>query len=276
MYSDNQILSVTTALNELRAAIYGSIALEHIPKSNLLTACKVLTNKISRHCDVAERLLWETSYSEALILLRSAFESVLTMNYLTIYPEDVLDYEYHSLLVSYKDMCLWLKYQILSPDFESPVDGKPLRQTIEETKQQLLDANVHEKYRIPADKLDNIEYLARQIKGNFKDIYKLINELKNADPEVYQGISECSFYTYNEGSKHTHPNWFSAFNFFRDPAGFTLPEGFSYTMTLRSIQYIILLNVWGLNQIGGIQNISRLKSFFDEVISSIQTLEETT
>jgi hypothetical protein len=276
MYNDRQLHTVTNALNELRIAIHQSIELGHIPKSNLLTVCKVLTNKINRHCDVAERLLWQASYSEALMILRSAFEATLTMNYLTIHPDEVLDYEYHSLLVSYKDMCLWIKYEFLSPEFKSPIDGKPLQETIEETKHRLLAAKVHERYHIPANKLDDIDYLAKQVKGNFHSIYKLITVLKKADPQVYVDISERSFSIYNEGSQHTHPNYNAAFNFFRDVPGSSSPEGFSYTLTLRSIQYIMLLNVWGLNQIGGIQNLARLKTYFEQVIFSIQSLDSST
>jgi hypothetical protein len=194
------------------------------------------------------------------------------MNYLILNPDEVIDYEYHSLLVAYKDMSLWIKYGLLDSNIESET-GKPLYEAISETKSQLLEKEIPRKFRIPSEKLHDIDYLGRNIKGAFKDIYKIISFLKKSDPEVFEILSEEAFAIYNEGSHHVHPNWFTAFRFFKVQRGTENPNGFVISSPLRHIHFILLMHTWGLMKLNAISNYSQLQPYFEQVILSMQTLD---
>lgn len=246
--------------------------------NRLIVISCTLTSKIISHCNAAENLHWNGYPSESLIVLRSAFEAVVTMNYLVINPDKIDDYLNHSDLVLYKDMLLWLAYELVDPDTRSGTGKKP-KDEVQELKKRLLNSNIHEKYKINIDsgQLDDFEFLAKKVPGTFCGIDTMAKLLKDKEPTVFTDeFWKTSRYIYNLGSQHTHPVWNQAKSFFAP--GSTTPSGFfSPTMPLRDIVIIFLWMVYGWEKIGTASQTeaARLKNLLAEVISEIQKFDST-
>jgi hypothetical protein len=96
-------MSIEIKINNLFSSIDKNIPCGLTIKSNLDAVVIGLANKSISHCQVAKDLIFMDRLSEAIILLRSAFESVVIMHYLIHHKEEVKDYYNHSKLIEYKD-----------------------------------------------------------------------------------------------------------------------------------------------------------------------------
>lgn len=206
-------------------------------EKQLLLVILTLTNKVMSHCAAAENLHWNDYSSESLIILRSAFEAVVTINFLVIHPEEIDKYVNHSELVTYKDALLWEAHGLIDSDEELE---KLHKGEIQKYRKTVIETEIHKSYGITDRTLDDFQTVAQKVRGTFCGIDKMAKSLKERDPERYSAeVWSTSRYIYNIGSQHTHPVWSRAKDFFYP--GLESPVGFySVTMPIRHIIFIFL------------------------------------
>jgi Family of unknown function (DUF5677) len=149
--------------------------------------------------------------NQAKVFLRLAFESNCTLNYLMKNQDEIQYYKDYSLLVSYKDLLLMLKYGFLSYDSLSNDGSMSLKDTVDKVKASIIESGVLEKVGRVENclELENVDSLAT-IKTTFKSIYVLKDCLVK-DP--FFGAMDSTYHAmYNVPSQVIHSHWNSSFD----------------------------------------------------------------
>jgi|GEM_PF-6781203 len=194
---------------------------DHIPKkfkwdSDLKYTIAGLVTKALSNCRVAKNLAIQNCNGDALILLRSAYETVVIVHYLVKHKEVQLKkYKNHSQLIEYKDRLAAFER---NPEFRKeriPVAIlDDLKQII--LKKKLLDDPTYFKphmYRqnqqafIDQSILDNALLLAQSLTNYFADFRVMADDLYKDLPDIYQNLKDVNSIIYNIGSQLSHSDW---------------------------------------------------------------------
>ena len=185
-----------------------------------------LAIKSRSHCNIAKNIAFNGDISEAVILLRSAYESVILMHYLLRNQAKIQDYQKHALLMQYKNRLLaYSDVNLENPDALS----NKIFETLKDTKQQIIDygllrephlfkRGVHKDKKLKPlfengsilDDPDNYSFVLGNYFADFRAMSKTLDDSITDDyklSENYQGLHMIKSIVFNLGSQVTHGHW---------------------------------------------------------------------
>lgn len=260
---DTQALSEAT--DRLFEAAYNAIAKERealeggAHNSNWILV--VLFLKMLSHLRVGKALLLERSFCEALLVLRSAFETALIICYLAHCENEIRRYEYHSYLSSLNDLYSERACGVLQDEM-----------LIVEMKQKIVASEYFQEglFNVTEPDLDNPTVIRGKIRVNFTNIWDMMDVLRVENPRMFEHIKVLAHTFYNYASQLTHSYFLQSCKYFvarKSEIGIT--GGF------RGMAFMIAMTILGFARVGLLipTEIDNIQDRINAVVSAVQVYD---
>ncbi len=192
-------------LKELQAEIKKSLGKIENP-SEADVVIWGLSRKTWSHCEMALELIAANANAEAIIILRSAYESAIRGYFLLGSPDKVPYYKAFSELTALRNQ---LEVVSILEDGADERDRDAIEQQkphIERQKKLILAEKYHELYNLGESDLDVLRALQRVTNNrnmpNFEDTRKAIKSTP-----LSKALTTTGFQTYNLGSQMAHSSY---------------------------------------------------------------------
>jgi len=178
----------------------------------------ILLRKTISHLECINVLLREQFTHEILIILRSAFESVLLFCYLTVYPEKQQEYMSDSELIDFKNTFILVKNWKKDIDLGNPwnLDWNEIikyhedifnQKLSEQNKNYILNKLKVKEYKVTIENFDKVDKFFRNDPRVKKPFFMNQEKMYSELPQPYQMGAEYRdlvYSDYNLNSQVTH------------------------------------------------------------------------
>lgn len=186
-----------------------------------------LALKSTRHCMAAYNNFHQGFMEEAVILIRSAYETTITMDYHYHFPEEKNNYLCWSDVTDYRNYAMWPRISNIQLETKAEGAAVSFGESLEQMK-----ANIATEIETHTD-IDR-EWL-RQLNQDSTNIpaYKKLLEMIAKREEKLQELGNVDdllgnelirFQIYRNGSSVVHSNWMAILKYYLKPPGIHGPE----------------------------------------------------
>ena len=213
---------------------------------------EILLLKISSNVDAANILCTNRRPYEAKIIIRSAFESQVLLEFLIHHPEKINEYKYETQISNFKDCFALYKRKFMSENIISKCFDQ-LDKNLQEELLTVKKGNTSKIFR-----LDLIEKNLRNRKFKFQDIRKLIDILRKIKSPVAEMLYLNLFDIYGRNSQISHGEWGPVYKYFVEKSN-DKKEHEEIIDCFRQLIYIISYTRESIKQLNIISNNIELR-----------------